>query len=88
LVANCNEIYNEFSSGAKDPSAIRDFIKMYYDKAGNDSSKRPKYVLLMGASSYDFKNRIANNTNFLPSFQSTASLDPLSTYVSDDFLDY
>lgn len=85
VVANSNEIYNEFSSGIKDPTAIRDFIKMYFDKAGNDSTKRPKYVLLLGASSYDYKNRIANNTNFLPSYQSTASLDPLSTYVSDDF---
>ncbi|MGQ4828395.1 C25 family cysteine peptidase, partial [Enterococcus faecalis] len=56
VVANSNEIYNEFSSGIKDPTAIRDFIKMYFDKAGNDSTKRPKYVLLLGASSYDYKN--------------------------------
>src|SRR5690606_29885233 len=28
------QIYNEFSSGKKDPSAIRDFMKMFYDRAG------------------------------------------------------
>ena len=63
-VALTNQIYNEFSSGIKDPTAIRDFIKMYYDKAGTDSTKKPKYVLLLGAASYDYKNRLAYNTQY------------------------
>ncbi|MBS1643320.1 MAG: type IX secretion system sortase PorU [Bacteroidetes bacterium] len=84
-VALTNQIYNEFSSGIKDPTAIRDFIKMYYDKAGTDSTKKPKYVLLLGAASYDYKNRLAYNTNYVPAYESANALDPLSTYVSDDF---
>ena len=84
-LATTTQIYNEFASGNPDPSAIRDFIKMYYDKAGNNSNLLPRYVLLFGASSFDYKNRIKNNTNLVPGYESINSNDPLSTYVSDDF---
>lgn len=84
-VVPVDQIYNEFASGIADPSAIRDFIKMYYDKAGSDPTQKPKYVLLFGASSFDYKNRIPNNSNFILSYESDNSLDPLNTYVSDDF---
>lgn len=84
-VVTVDKIYNEFASGIADPSSIRDFIKMYYDKAGTDSAKQPKYVALFGAASFDYKNRVSGNTNFVPSYESDNSLDPLNTYVSDDF---
>lgn len=77
------EIYNEFSSGSQDVTAIRDFIKMIYDK-GNGSVEL-KYVLLFGDGSYDFKARIAGNTNFVPTFQSQNSLQPVASYATDDF---
>lgn len=85
LVATTEQVYNEFSSGTPDPSAIRDFVKMYYDKAGADTTKRPRYLLLFGDASYDYQNRVASNTNFVPCYESDASLDPLSTYTTDDF---
>ncbi len=85
LVVTTDQVYNEFSSGTPDPSAIRDFVKMYYDKAGNDTTKRPRYLLLFGDASYDYLNRISSNTNLVPCYESNASLDPLSTYTSDDF---
>lgn len=85
FVANIQEIYNEFSGGIPTPIAIRDFVKMYYDKAGADSTRKPKYLMLFGAASFDYKNRINNNTNFVPSYQSVNALDPLITYTSDDF---
>lgn len=85
VVASTQQIFTEFASGNADPTALRDFIKIYFDKAGNDSSARPKYVLLLGASSYDYKNRIKSNTNFVAGYESDNATDPLSTYVSDDF---
>ncbi len=85
IVATTDQIFNEFGSGVPDPTAIRDFVKMYYDKAGTDTTKRPKYLLLFGASSFDYKNRINNNSNLVPCYESINSLDPLSTYTSDDF---
>ncbi|MFZ4549868.1 MAG: C25 family cysteine peptidase, partial [Bacteroidales bacterium] len=44
LVLDPTTIYNEFSSGTVDITAIRDFMKMLYDRASTD--KMPKYLLL------------------------------------------
>lgn len=79
------QIYNEFASGAPDATGIRDFIKMYMDKAGNTSAQKPQYILLFGAGSFDPKNRIINNKQLVPTYQSNNSIDPLLTYTSDDF---
>ncbi len=84
FVVNPQQIYNEFSSGSQDIAAIRDFIKMFYDRA-SDNSSLPKYVLIVGRASYDYKSRIQNNTNFVPTFQSIESLSPTKSYASDDF---
>ncbi len=85
FIAITEQIFNEFSSGSADPTALRDFVKMYYDKAGNDTTKRPKYLLLFGAASFDYKKRISGNTNLVPCYQNPNSLDPLQSYTSDDF---
>jgi hypothetical protein len=83
-VLTTQAIYNEFGSGSPDPSAIRDCIKMYADKYSNRSPKL-QYILLFGAGSFDSKNRIANNINLVPTYQSSNSIDPLLSYTSDDF---
>jgi hypothetical protein len=89
LVLDPVTIYNEFSSGTTDITAIRDFLKMLYDKSL--SSGTPKYLLLFGDASYDYKDKISSNTNFIPSWQSPESFSPISSLVSDDYygmLDY
>jgi hypothetical protein len=88
LVATTDQLYNEFASGSPDPVAIRNFVKMYYDRAGQDSSRRPKYLLLFGDASFDYKNKLGGNSNLLPAYQSNTSLDPLSSYTSDDFFGF
>jgi hypothetical protein len=85
VVVTTEQVYNEFSSGSPDPTSIRDFAKMYYDKFGASPINRLRYLLLFGDASFDYKNRIANNTNFVPAYQNNFSLDPLSSYTSDDF---
>lgn len=80
-VVTTEEIYHEFSSGRQDVSAIRDFAKYLRDK---DPSAL-KSILLFGKGSYDFKDRLVNNTNFVPTYQSRNSLHPLQTYSSDDY---
>lgn len=84
VVVTNEQVYNEFSSGAPDISAVRDFMKMFYDRASL-SSDYPKYLLLMGDASYDNKNRLPSNTNFILSYQSENSLSTTSSYISDDF---
>lgn len=83
LLVDPKEIYNEFSSGKQDPTAIRDFIKMLYDKYDGDDAIR--YLLLFGDGSYDPKDRIENNTNFVPTFQTMESLLSTASYVVDDY---
>ncbi len=81
VVVTPQQIYNEFSSGMQDVTAIRDFVKNQYDKQGS----RLKYLLLFGDGSYDPKDRIENNTNFIPTYQSENSTHPTQSYVTDDY---
>ncbi|WP_298740959.1 type IX secretion system sortase PorU [uncultured Chitinophaga sp.] len=86
-VVMAHEIYNEFASGTPDPAAIRDFVKMCYDRAAG-GGKRPRYLLLFGDASFDYKNRVPGNTNLVPTWESEASLDLINSYPSDDFFGF
>ncbi len=88
IVVTTEQIYNEFGSGSPDPTAIRDFVKTYYDKFGVNTSTKPRYLLLFGDASYDYKDRINNNTNLVPAYENNFALDPLSSYASDDFFGF
>lgn len=85
-VATAQEIYNEFASGSPDPAAIRDFVKMCYDRG--TSGTRPRYLLLFGDASFDYKHRLPVNTNLVPTWESEASLDFINSYPSDDFFGF
>lgn len=78
------QIYNEFSSGSQDIVAIRDFVRMLYEKAPT-TNELPKYLLIFGDGSYDNKNRVIGNTNFVPTYQSPNSMDVIGSLVSDDY---
>ncbi len=83
-VVTTEQVYNEFSSGARDIGAIRNFMKMFYDRAANPSEK-PRYLLLLGDGSFDNLTMDQNNCNFIPTYQSPNSLVPTQSFVSDDF---
>jgi hypothetical protein len=87
LVVTTTQVYNEFSSGAQDVSAVRDLMKYFYDK---DSGINPKlkYLLLFGACSFDYKNRISNNTNFVPVYETRHSLHDIESFSSDDYFGF
>ena len=78
-----DDIYNEFSSGAQDISAIRNFLKYLRENAETES--KPNYLLLFGDASYDYLNRVENNTNFVPTFESLSSSNIVTSYASDQF---
>lgn len=80
---NVEKIYNEFSGGALDPGGIRDFVRMLYERDPNF-----KYLLLFGDASYDFRNILSEESlsqNFVPTWQTPNSLNPISTFPTDDF---
>jgi hypothetical protein len=85
-IATVDQIYNEFSSGRQDISAIRDFIRMIYTRNISDPTKALRYVLLMGDGSYNNKTRsLVNNSNLVPTYQSHISLSSTSSIATDDF---
>lgn len=83
-VITTTQVYNEFASGKPDLTAIRDFMKMLYDK-GYPGGNAPKYLLLFGDGSYDPKNRIPGNNNMIPTYESAESMNMISSYVTEDY---
>ncbi|WP_310554845.1 type IX secretion system sortase PorU [Flavobacterium sp.] len=77
-------LYQEFSSGKQDIGAVRNFVKYVYDNA-SDPAKRVKYLCLFGDASYDFKDRIPNNTNIVPIFHALNSFSLSGSFISDDY---
>jgi hypothetical protein len=86
LVTDIRKVYNEFSSGAQDLTAIRDFMKMLYDNAPD--GQEPKYLLLFGDASFDYKDRIENNSNFIPTWEDDESLTIVYSIATDDFFGF
>jgi hypothetical protein len=61
---------------------------MYFDKYHNDPANRLRYLLLFGDASFDYRDRLSGNTNFVPAYENNVSLDVLNTYASDDFFGF
>lgn len=83
-VVELQEIYNEFSNGHADITAIRNYMKYLYYNASSDDT-RIKYLMLFSDASYDPKQRAQVSTHEIPSYQSTFSLSPTQSFVSDDY---
>ena len=77
------QVYNEFSAGRQDVSAIRNFIRMLYNR-----EQGLKYVLLFGDASYDYLDRLNQNTNQIPTYQSHISTHDVHSYASDDYFGF
>ncbi len=83
-VVTLDLIYNEFSTGNQDVGAIRNFVKYVYDNASTPDN-RVKYLCMFGDASFDYKDRIPNNTNICPVFEAYESFSLTSAFASDDF---
>lgn len=73
------KVYNEFASGRQEPTAIRDFARMLYDR-----SEGFQYLLLLGDGSFDNRDLYGLGGNFLPTYQEE-DFNPVETYPTDDF---
>jgi len=86
LITHCislEQLYNEFSSGSQDITAIRDFMRMLYKKDVFGGERA--YLMLFGDASFDYKHRIHENTNIVPTFESLESLRETGSFVTDDY---
>ncbi len=86
FVTTPQKIYNEFSSGAQDITAIRDFAQKLYSTS--TPGRELKYLLLFGDGSFDYKDRIGGNSNFVPTWESIESLDLIGSIGSDDYFGF
>jgi hypothetical protein len=78
------KIYNEFSSGAGDLAAIRDFARMLHER-----SPRFKHLLLVGDGTFDARGiypvGLQQASNFLPAYETDESSYSIDAYPADDF---
>lgn len=87
LVVRQDEVFNEFSSGMRDPNAFRKMLKMLYDR-GNEAGHPLRYAVMFGRPTFD--NRMlttamaAISEPYMPTWQSVESLSEGTTYTSDD----
>lgn len=84
LIVTPQQIYNEFSSGSRDATAIKRFMRLQYDRASGPE-EMPRYLLLFGDGSYNNIQFAASNQNWIPSYQTVNSLDPGRSYATDDY---
>lgn len=74
------DIFDWYGYGNPDVTAIRNYIAASYHKEGN-----LKNILILGKGTFDYKNKLKGRPNLIPIYTSRSSLDPLTTYSSDDF---
>lgn len=82
VLVDVDEIYNEFSTGKVDPTAVRDLIRMVYLR----SDGQLKYVLLLGKGTHDYRNIKGVGNNFVPIYENDVSpCSEVSSMCSDDY---
>ncbi len=81
IVIDVKHIYNEYSGGLMDPTAIRDFLYHAYETW----QTIPRYVLLIGAGSFDYRGIYGQRDEFIPTWQTAESFSQINTYTTDDF---
>ena len=89
-IVAADQLFNEFSSGTPDANAYRRYMKMLYDRAGDNIAQRPRFLLLFGDGAWD--NRMCSEKwlsttpdDFLLCYESENSFSETKCYVSDDY---
>ncbi|WP_460584122.1 type IX secretion system sortase PorU [Hymenobacter arcticus] len=80
-VVTTQQVYNEYSSGGQDATAIRDLMKQVYDR-NPDPVNRRGYLLLLGDASFDYKSSPFNDASKEPTWWATRR--PFATNVNFD----
>lgn len=82
LAVPVSKVFEEFSGGSQDPTALRDFARMIYKR-----DPRFQFLLLIGDATYDYMNRSPDLPyhNFIPAWETEESLDPIRSFPSDDY---
>lgn len=79
MVVLLEDIMDEFNHGISSPEAIRDFLSYAYQKW----SKPPRYVVLAGEGTYDYKDNQGFGDNLIPPMM---CYTPMGLFPSDNLL--
>ncbi|MCB0762043.1 MAG: type IX secretion system sortase PorU [Flavobacteriales bacterium] len=80
------QVFNEFSSGNPDVTAIKMLMKSLYDKAAGDEELMPKYLCIFGDANYAANKGVNNFTGSnVIAFYSSESLSPTGSVISDTY---
>ncbi len=80
-------VFNEFSSGQPDPTALKMLMMMLWDRAEDAGGGHPRYLQLMGDGTFANRGGLASSP-YIITYQSANSLSPTSSYVSDDYFGF
>lgn len=87
LVVTQRAVFDEFSSGSVDPTAIKMLMMMLRDRALEGDWTPPRYLQLLGDGT--FANRFdLMSSPFVITYQSENSISPTDSYVSDDYFGF
>lgn len=87
LLTTQRAVFDEFSSGSVDPTAVKMLMMMLRDKAIEGGWEPPKYLQLFGDGT--FANRVSlESTPYVITYQSENSVSPTGSYVSDDYFGF
>ena len=80
------EVFDAFSSGVSDPTAIKMLMMMLTDRADQSMGEiaAPQHLLLLGDASYENRN-VQGNGQTIVGHYSEESLMTTTSYISDDY---
>ena len=86
LVVTSAQVFNEFSGGKADFRAVRDFARLFYDRAGSDD-QLPRFLFLFGDGHYDYRGLEENgdDNNLVPVYETVNMLVDDASFTSDDY---
>ena len=79
-LVDVTELYNEFSGGSVDPTAIRDFALMIHERY-----PALRYLLLIGDASFDQRDILQQGSNFIPVLEYETQPSEVGSYPADDY---
>ncbi len=89
LVVTQEEVFNEFSSGQKDPMAIREMLRHYRRRAVEEGGRTVSHLMLFGKGTYDNRNLTESSIPTLVTYQTEVSFDDDgSSITTDDIFTY
>ncbi|MBR3529500.1 MAG: type IX secretion system sortase PorU [Bacteroidales bacterium] len=90
LTVSQDQVFNEFSSGQTDPTAIRELLRMFYQRASIDSSLAPpRHLLLIGKGTFDNRDLLNKGLPTLVTYQTVQSFDDDGfSMASDDYFTF